>query len=507
MTERSIVLNLKLLDDCVFSESPASAGAHAGLDYIPGSALLGWAATRLYDRFDADESWLVFHSGKVRFGPGLPLAENGRIAWPAPMSLHFAKGDAWRDEVSGRVVRERLVNLARGDREPGVQYQQLRNTWLTTDGLVHHPAHDFSMKTAIDPDTGRAAESQLYGYDALRAGQRFVATVRADADVPADVLDRLAEAFDGELHLGRSRSSQYGRVRATPGGDAPAVPGVREAGRELVVWVLSDLAASRNGQPCLAPEPADLGLPSGRLVRERSFVRARAWSPFNAWRRAPDVERQVIAAGSVLTFVFDEPVDAAGLPESLGLWRESGLGCVSYNPVLLAEAHPRLEAAVAPEEASEDLGTNPPAHPLVKWLVGLADRESKRKRIHHEAETIVKRLIDEIYPGVERLAAGEAQPPGATQWGHVRGFARNVSDGEELVRQLFEGDGPIKPGGNNPDWNAPTFGPDGNPTTIREWLKARIEALEMDLRAPIVARVAQRMGEELRKGKQKGGKA
>lgn len=491
MTERNIRLDLELLDDAVFSERPASAGAHAGLDYIPGSALLGWAAGRLYSGLSPEDAWLLFHSGKVRFAPGVPLAPNGRPAYPAPLSLHFAKGDAWRD-ADGRADAAALLNLARAVRDPEKQYQQVRQVWLTLDGLTHHPARELAMKTAIDPETGRSADSQLYGYDALRAMQRFSAGIEADADVPDALLERLKAAFDGVIHLGRSRSSQYGRVRCRVSGDAGAIAPDAEPSREVTLWVLSDLAVARNGQPCLAPEPADLGLPAGRLLRHRSFVRSRAWSPYNGWRRAPDVERQVIAAGSVLTYELDEPVDVATLPSRFGLWRECGLGRVAVNPVLLSGEHPLFEPAV---EAAATESVARPDHPLIDWLSAMANASERLRIAERNAERMAGILLDTLYPGVRRLGSVDELPPGPTQWGRVREVAMAEGDGERLLRRLFGEDGVIKAGGNNTDWNAWTSDEDGNPTTIRDWLKARIEALDADARADTVALLAQRMSQ------------
>ncbi len=303
MSEQVLNLELELLDDAVFSERAASVGAHAGLDYVPGSALLGWAARHLYASLDACDAWLLFHSGKVRFGNALPLTANGLIAYPSPLSLHFHKSKKWREE-DGRARPDTLLNLARATMPGGEQWQQLRNTWLTSDGSTHQPTRELSMKTAIDPSTGRAAQSQLYGYDALRAGQRFVARIEVDADVSESLFGRLCEVFaDTIAHLGRSRSSQYGRITCRLR-EQIAPPACDDAApsRELLLWLLSDMAILRDGRPVFAPCPEDLGLPSGRLVRERSFIRARAFSPYNTHRRTPDIERQLIMAGSVLFF-------------------------------------------------------------------------------------------------------------------------------------------------------------------------------------------------------------
>lgn len=488
----AFALHIELLDDAVFSERPASAGAHAGLDHVPGSALLGWAASRLYRELDVRDAWLLFHSGKVRFSDGVPLAENGLPAWPAPLSLHAKKGERWREH--GRALSGRLLNLVRAGRPEGEQLRQLRGVRFTHDGRVHEPDRELTMKTAIDPDTGRAASSQLYGYEALRAGQRFVARIEADDDVPGDLLARLRSLFDGDVvHLGRSRGAQYGRAACAVVGEAPAPAGIPGASREITLWLLADMAVARDGQPLLAPGPRDIGLPEGRFVPEKSFIRARRYAPFNAHRRTHDVERQVIAAGSVLVFEMDESVDPATLPRAFGLWREAGLGRVAVNPAMLEGEHPRFEEAV---ESTPVAAPTRPDSPLLDWLEEIRVRADLAREIDEKVEAMARELLDHLYPGVVRLGAAGVAPPGKTQWGRLRELASAASDGGRLMSALFEGDGPLKKE-NNDDWNAVTADGQGNVTTLREWLKARLDAERADARPLLVVRLARRMADEL----------
>ena len=76
-----------LESDAVISETSATAGVHSTLDYLPGAALLGACAASLYDSLAPEESFLVFHSGRVRFGNAYPLAENGAPAIPVPAAM------------------------------------------------------------------------------------------------------------------------------------------------------------------------------------------------------------------------------------------------------------------------------------------------------------------------------------------------------------------------------------------------------------------------------------
>ncbi len=90
---KSIEYVIILKEPCVFSERNASEGAHRGLDYVPGSALLGAVASRLYSKLDVNESFKLFHSGHVRFGNAYPVNKQGRCTYPLPLSWVRQKKD------------------------------------------------------------------------------------------------------------------------------------------------------------------------------------------------------------------------------------------------------------------------------------------------------------------------------------------------------------------------------------------------------------------------------
>jgi len=460
-------LQLQLLDDVVLSASSATEGAHASLDYIPGASLLGWAASRLYQTLESKDAWLLFHSGKVRFGHGLPMASQSGAALPMPACLHYAKGKAWRVEDS--LVQEQVFNLIHHTPASGVQYKQLREGYLTPDGLLHYPEKSLSMKTAINPDTGRAAESQLFGYEALLAGQRFTTTITADADVPEALFEKLRESCKGIMHLGRSRSAQYGRVEAIETDKAAGMSGQSDCLADaLTLWLTADMALYRNGQPLLKPEPGDLGMPAGRLVAEKSFVRSRRYAPYNAKRRAPDLERQVLAAGSVLHFELDELVNTATLPDSFGLFRECGLGAVLINASLLATAHPAFGAAA---EIAVAPAVEAPDHPLVHWLQGESASMTRATRIHGRVEALMGELTH-LYGTAASMAATNDVGPKPSQWGRVRVIAEQADGLDRLKSLLFGNDGVCK--AQDEAWCQPAQLKERF-VTFRSWLQERVD--------------------------------
>ena len=468
MTGRT--LELTLLDDAVFSRRGATAGGHEGLDYVPGAALLGAAAARLYARLDPDQAFLVFHSGRVRFGNALPLTDDGERALPMPLCWHGAKSGLPTVEAC-RIVRGRARNFIHGRFEdPTVQPRQLREGYVTRDGRVLRPRRRLRLKTAIDPERGRAGDGQLFGYQALAAGQRFLGRLDADPEVPAALLDRVIEALTGELRLGRSRSAEYGRVQCNPV-DTPLEQPAAPDGSDVTLWLLSDLALQDPwGQPTLYPDPELLGLGAGELDLEHSFLRTRSYAPFNGKWARHDLERPVLVQGSVLRYRLATPPDAGTrerLASGVGLHRQAGLGRVWVDPPLLAASDP-ADAFAEPAPAAAVAAPEAPDHPLVQWLWERAGTRDARRDDLDTANRLAAQ-IPALYETARRLSATEGGPGGA-QWERVVELAcRPDLDDDALRRRLFTAQDAVCRSGDE-DWGTETLC-DGERLTFGEWLQ------------------------------------
>ena len=469
------LLEIELLEDCVFSARAATEGGHASLDRIPGAALLGAAAARLYDALGTD-AFVAFHSGRLRFRDGLPVAPSGVTAFPVPRAWHHPKNAALMDG-GGRFRADRLFNFAIRNGIPEqdgrcVQPKQLRQGYVTEYGEWVRPRRDLRLKTAIEATTGRAAEGQLFGYDALHRGQRFRAWIEADKTVDAALFGRVVGALTGEVLLGRSRSAEYGRARITRLEGEPPRPGEPIADDRLCLWLLSDLAlADDQGQPTAQPTPRHFGLEGGEILWDRTFLRARRYSPWNAKRGGFDRERLVLEAGGVLTIALPQGYDREALIERLargvGLYREAGLGRVWLDPPLLQGEQPVFDSP--PEATPADKNPAAPAgHPLVAWL---QDQGGGWKAAAEEAaDDFVEEYIRIIkkarrFGGIRDDAVFG---PSRSQWGQVLARARSCR-GNELHAALFEGENAvIKEKGEG--WNIDI---DGR-RQLANWLRGRL---------------------------------
>lgn len=472
-------VTIRLLDEIVVSERAASEGGHSSLDYLPGSLLLGAAASRLYKELK-DDAHIVFHSGKVRFCNGLPLAPSGLRAHPMPLAWHIVK-DGPSPETEGMLHGDQLHNRAHGWGFTGLQPKQVRGGYVTPQGEFVRVGKRFRMKTAIDANEGRAAEGQLFGYESLAAGSLFQARITADEDVSAELFKRVCDALTGTHLLGRSRSAQYGEVMCDVEFVPHAAVSQLDTSAELTLWLASDLCCLDDlGMPTLHPEPHWLGLPTGKLLIEKSFIRTRVVSPYNGFRGSHDMERQVICQGSVLAFRFDQSLaSASGLGEKLaaglGMWRESGLGEVIANSPLLATASPAFTKAPHAIKPKCENAPPKPASPLVDWLqerMGLGDDEESVLTWLAQC----RQELDTLHVTACKLGGADVavcMGPSRAQWGRVLEMAQRSGLGSEGLRvALFSGADAVIPD-NDDAWQV--RGMLGTvEQTFRAWLEAKV---------------------------------
>lgn len=478
---KQVWLKITLLDDSVFSQSSVTEGQHSSLDYIPGSVLLGAAAARNYADMDTDTSYRLFHSGMLRFGNALPL-QHGHPSLPVPLAWHHGKTQSYQN-ADKRLDSNAIYNLAAGaSLPPGLQPKQMRSGFVTLDGRKVEVAKTYRMKTAIAAESGRAAESQLFGYEAVSAGQTFLAPISADETISDEHFNRIVDSLEGERLLGRSRSAEYGKARVERLNEGPTLP--RQQGttqNTLTLWLLSDLCLQdENGIPTLEPTPELLGLGEGKIRWDRTFLRTRRYAPWNGYRKARDMERNVISQGSVITLEFSggRPDESAlqALASGVGLYREAGLGQLWYDAPLLADAHPEFETTSTPLASTQPkTQEQPPARSaLIEWLTVQSQQGLRRGKTHEQAKRLLKTLKAH-YANARRLNAVQAQAaigPSASQWGEVQHQASSGKNAEELQKQLFDkANGTCRVRDNDNSWGAEYY--DGQQlTTFSAWLES-----------------------------------
>ena len=463
--EKQHFFRVTLLDDAVLPSRSGTVGHNESLDYLPGAVLHGIAANRWYRKHQDTKDreltgWQLFHSGEVCFSDALPLWED-KPGFPVPLSFHQPKANGSQSgdgsSKEGETAVYNLCAAVPASNDGGIQLKQLRARHVTEEGVLLKKRASLRMKTAINPLTRRAAESQLFAYHVLNAGQSFMFAVTCFGDIAQDQIKELVALIQGRARIGRSRTAEYGEVEieALESGEgwnphsAPSQDGL------LRFWLLSDLAlVNEYGAPTLDPKPSHLGISEGlSFVPERSFLRSRRYSPFNAKRQCRDPERLVICRGSVLCYEGPAANNPTGI-RFVGTHREQGLGRIACAPQMLETAAPRYKNAGDHKSlrSAADKATKikEQAAAMDSPLFAMLQRRKATASGSLEAERISREVFNKLLIALDlhRAWAGirPGKPiegaPGKSQWGRLKEAAnRQRGEPDELWREAFGGDG------------------------------------------------------------------
>lgn len=445
MKQQFFTIDLK--QPVIISQQAATAGAHQSLDYISGSSILGLVAGKIYNELSQEEAFTVFHSGNIRFLNALPTSNN-EIGYPVPLSLHNFKGETYLEEkniLASQVFD--VSNITDGELK-NRQPVQLRNFYINSFGQKITPIKEQTLKTAIDKNHNRAANGQLFGYEALSKGQQLQFSVQADDDINEGLWQKIVQSLDGTAHLGRSRSSQFGKVEICKVDNKPNQK--PKAEKILTLWLLSDMCLQDNNQITLLPQPAQLGLPDGtKWLSDKSFVRTRRYSIFNNYRKHYDKERQVIVQGSVLRYQlpdnvnFDEVVKT--LEQGIGLYTEQGLGQVLINPEILQQTYPTWINNSTKQQVGQVTEIVEPKTQLVQTLTRRVNAIAFGVKPKQLANEIFVQLGGKInsarrFHGVRYASNFESvgqQAPSRTQFGGLKELANRFrNDSSKLWHEL-----------------------------------------------------------------------
>lgn len=449
-------LQLRLIDDVVISARSASTGGHQSLDYIPGATLLGYAASKLYTSLSKNDAYLAFHSGKIRFNNALPATKQGEVTYPMPLSWHIKKSGTYKPKSEKKLKNKHVFNFIHQDDfgdENKNQPKQIRNGYITTSGILIKPTKTFFMKTAIDSNTGTAKEAQLFGYESLTAGQCFSTNITADADIDEALFNKIINVLNGELYIGRSKSTEYGRINASVNEKSDTTIKSENKGTTLILWLLSDLALQDEyGQPTLIPDKKNIGINNAKWKADKSFIRTRSYAPYNAKYCSFDLERPVISQGSILYYELTSPLsdeELSKLSNGLGLWQQTGLGAIWVNPDILNTLNPNFKEYVTAETNSNNIK---PDSKLISWLESQQTNQNKKGNDRKIAYKYSGDLSNLYKVSAELVGQnGKLVCPNSTQWGRILELSKNNFTQNKIKEKMFLADDKICKG---EDWEA-----------------------------------------------------
>ncbi len=426
----------QLLSDIVLVESPATEGKVKTLTFIPGNNFLGVVAKHLYISED-ERSFLIFHSGKVRFGDAHPSHDHIR-GNKIPMAIYTPK-------LSG-VETESYVNYLITD-QSCMREKQLKQCregfYLFGNGIATkiEIERNFSIKSAYDTTKRRAADERLYCLESLPKGLVMYFSVEIDEEA-IKYKEEIIRALEGRRHIGRSRTAQYGFVEISLCDfDEPKSTDTTEwiGGRQCaVVYADSRLIFhDENGYPTFTPTAMDLGFEddSAKIMWDKCEVQTFQYAPWNYKLKAYDTERCGFEKGSV--FVV-ETMETQFQTRYVGSYRQEGFGRVIYNPQFLkGEATTGLSSLRFRGQVRGIMqsvgGTSAQMYESDRLILDAL----KRKQSCKNAREIVYDLVNDfVKKNGQRFITNSKGSTFSSQWGSIRSFAMVAADSNELITQI-----------------------------------------------------------------------
>lgn len=487
---------LTTVDPIILSQDNSSVKAQS-LDYISGSALLGAVASKLYPLLNPEQSFSAFQNSGAHFGPAYPVLENdgqAQVCLPIPASWHAPKG---QDNVLSN------HSAANFKREKDIQYKQKRDGFITNTGTSPSVKCSLITKTALNSTTGKAKDSKLFSYSQIDKSQSFAGFIHAD---DTNVLAAIKNVLTQPLRLGRSRGSEFGRVKIELL-ELPAKPiqSNTDAKKTLTLWCLSDVQCFDTfGEPTCTPNLEELAPTlnaQATLNTSRSFIRSHNVSLFNQTRGGFDSQQQLISKGSVLTFDLDSPLNNEqlnALENGVGINQQQGLGWVSVNPEWAEQTTPQnnhlftaitlpLAKAAHSNKSAKELSKS---SSLTRWAEALNDKQKNQTANENSALGLIKDII-QGYQNVRSyncILESSQIGPSSKQWRRVNETVR--SQITDYKAELFKGDHAICKAKNVEDGWGVQWQHEAKLTTMSRYF----ETLMNNSNAGILALALEKMG-------------
>ena len=461
MNMKTLQFKVTLLSDVIINQRAATEGNQSTLDFIPGSAFLGVAAGKIYQD-ESDESFMLFHSGKVRFGDAHPLIDEKR-SLKVPAAWYKKKDDKSDTElfVHHGMPKEGLKD----ENDNPVQVKQYREDFIISKGenkvsKVEIQKH-FAIKSVYDSENRRSEDAKMYGYQSLQAGSEWCFEVVLD-DVNPELEAKLVNALKGKRTVGRSSTAQYGLVKIEKIEDIDRIengfkfwgkPETRN-NKENVVFVYAEsrlIFIDKYGQPTFSPEAEQLGFPGGKICWEMSQIRTFQYAPYNNKRQTRDADRMGIEKGSVFCLKGASTSETDETEKWVGNYQNEGFGKVLINPEFLEYSGEKGEAkySFTNEKAKSKITevvktlvrTN--NEPVLKYLKQQKQLKDNQRFIYGKVNDFVEKNANSF--------RGESF---ASQWGTIRSLAMQFREPGKLKEKIYsEPNSYLKHGVAADKWN------------------------------------------------------
>jgi len=322
---KKLTFEIEFLSDIVLQASSNTEGNIELLDFIPGSNFLGMVAKN-YDKFE--NSFDIFHSGKVRFGDATILY-NDQKTYKIPLAYFHKKLD-------NSIIYNHHFLSDQDFKDLG-QLKQKRNGYITKDLKTIEIDYNYSQKSAYDKKHRRSKDSSMYGYSSIPKGTTWQFEIKY-SDISQEDLELLKSSIIGQQRLGKSKSAQYGLINVQETKNNQESIEDNNIQDIVILYANSRIALiNTEGNPTYDLRYICNGLTDENILYEKSQLRISNFTPYNGARATKDYEKVCINKGSVIVLKDISQSQLKQIKDGVGAYLSEGFGEFLINPVFVLQ--------------------------------------------------------------------------------------------------------------------------------------------------------------------------
>jgi hypothetical protein len=403
----------EFLTDIVLNASSNTQGNIALSEFIPGSNFLGITASGYlgiaesgYKEFTQNEAFDIFHSGDVCFGDAHPLIDN-KVSFKIPLSFHDLKvGDGYYNRLLLSDEEEQKL------REEQKQLKQIRSGFMNEEFRFLSPQYNYSQKSARDARYARSKDGLMFGYSALKKGSEWVFKIDFK-DV--NNIEKVEKYLLGDKRLGKSKSSQYGKIHISKTDTSNKVESFKQENELTYIYLNSRVILfDADGNFTAEPTIENMGLSSGEIVWEKTYIKTSTYNPYNYKRETKEYTRVCLNKGSVIAIKGLK----GEVKNRVGAFLSEGFGEIVVNPWFLKEKMPSL-SRVHKKEPEQNSSEN---HD--KNLISFLAQKEQNEKDKFEVSSHVQRVYTDFIG------------PSKSQWSEIRALASKSKDQYDLINKI-----------------------------------------------------------------------
>jgi len=410
---KELVFKVELKSDIVLPATSNTEGKIDYLDFIAGSNFLGMVAKN-YDKFQ--NSFDVFHSGKVRFTDA-HILKDGKVTYKMPLSIFKEKTD-----------ENKVINQLRTSLDKLKQAQQVRNGYITED--LEHVFIDYaySQKSAYDKTKRTSKEGQMYGYKAIKKGSTWQFVVKIDG-ISSEDEELIIKTLEDSKRLGKSKSAEYGQVEINHIKSQTIPLQTPKVHDKTVLYCNSRLAlVDECGNPTLDLKYLCEGI---EIDDEQTQIRTSSFTPYNRAMQTKSYERVCINKGSVIVLKNATDKQLETIQRGVGAFLSEGFGEILINPSFLDNKDFKLK-----KENEDKLKSNQrekldikTSDKVVLFLQNRHNQKIEMLDIANEVAEFVKKHKKQTFANIK-----------SSQWGNIRSICTSSDNyQDEIIAYISNG--------------------------------------------------------------------